>query len=281
MATDVVTVTLAQCEQTIEKGLATFVEVGEALLRIRDERLYRESYGTFEDYCRDRWGFSRERGRQLIQAAQVVEAVPTIVGIPSPATESVARELVPLKEDPDVLSEAWAEAVEQHGPTPTAAQVKEVVDTKRPDKMAVHYSSATDEWATPQALYDQLHEEFCFDLDVCALDTSAKCERYYTPETDGLNQEWRGTCWMNPPYGDVISTWVKKAHDSALDGATVVCLLPARVDTGWWWDYCRHGEIRFLKGRLKFGEATSGAPFPSAVVVFGPRHSASVVWWER
>jgi len=75
---------------------------------------------------------------------------------------------------------------------------------------------------------------------------------------------------MNPPYGREIRQWVKKAYESALGGATVVCLLPARTDTSWWHDYCMKGEIRFIRGRLKFGDARENAPFPSAVVIFKP-----------
>lgn len=145
--------------------------------------------------------------------------------------------------------------------------------------MAVHYSSETDEWETPQDLFDELDREFGFGLDVCALPSSAKCKRYFTPEKDGLSQKWSGVVWMNPPYGDVISQWVEKARQSADAGATVVCLVPARVDTHWWWDNCRYGEIRFIRGRLKFGNSQSSAPFPSAVVIFG--RPASVIWWER
>lgn len=163
-----------------------------------------------------------------------------------------------------------------------AADEPEVVEGEVVDfSMAVHYSSATDEWSTPQDLFDELDIEFGFELDVCALDSSAKCAVYFTPETDGLAQEWRGTCWMNPPYGDVIGQWMKKASESADAGATVVCLVPARVDTGWWWDYCRRGEIRFLRGRLKFGESNTSAPFPSVLVVLGPDIEPCVKWWER
>lgn len=272
MATDVVTTTLAECEQVIERGLATFVEVGQALLRIRDERLYREQFGTFEDYCRGRWGWGRNYVNKQIAAAETADALGTTV-----PTERVARELTALRDEPDQLRETWAEVVELHGDKPTAAQVREVVDDKR-NGMAVHYSSQTDEWATPQDLFDVLDAEFRFTLDVCALDSSAKCKRYFTPETDGLAQEWTGVCWMNPPYGDEIARWVTKAHASAERGATVVCLVPARTDTAWWWDHCWDGEVRFLRGRLKFGNAASGAPFPSAVVVFGvePR----VIPWE-
>lgn len=123
-------------------------------------------------------------------------------------------------------------------------------------------------WATPQAVFDELHREFGFETDVCAIAENAKCPRYFTPEQDGLAQAWTGVCWMNPPYGRAIGTWVQKAYESARGGATVVCLLPSRTDTRWWHDYCMKGQIRFLRGRLKFGGCKNSAPFPSAVVVF-------------
>ncbi|HFU7080328.1 TPA: DNA N-6-adenine-methyltransferase [Bacillus cereus] len=138
-------------------------------------------------------------------------------------------------------------------------------------KMDVHFSSKTDLWATPQYFFDELHKEFDFELDVCALEDNAKCEKYFTPEMDGLKQEWNGTCWMNPPYGRGIGKWVQKAYESSLTGSTVVCLLPARTDTRWWHDYCMKGEIRLVKGRLKFGESKDNAPFPNAVVIFGEK----------
>ena len=138
------------------------------------------------------------------------------------------------------------------------------------DNLAVHFSSQTDEWATPQWLFDELNKEFGFTLDVCALPDNAKCEKYYTPDVDGIKQSWENnTCWMNPPYGREISKWVQKAYEESKQ-STVVCLLPARTDTRWWHEYCMKGEIRFLRGRLKFGQAKNSAPFPSAVVIFRP-----------
>lgn len=272
----VVPTALAECEAVIQRGLATFVEVGQALLRIRDERLYRESHGTFEDYCRERWDFSVAQGKRLIAAAEVTEAMAPIGAVPT--TESVARELAPLRAEPTQLREAWSEAVERNGDKPTAAQVREVVDEKRNGNMAVHYSSQTDEWATPQAFFDHIAAEFDFDLDVCALPSSAKCARYFSPEDDGLAQDWTGVCWMNPPYGDVIGEWVRKAHESAQAGATVVCLVPARTDTAWWHDHCSQAEVRFIRGRLRFGDAEASAPFPSALVVFG--YAPQMFCWE-
>lgn len=133
------------------------------------------------------------------------------------------------------------------------------------------FSSKTDQWETPQDFFDRLNSVFRFQVDVCALPENAKCVEYYTPENDGLAQDWSGVCWMNPPYGRKISAWVEKAYRSAKEnGATVVCLLPARVDTRWWHNYCAKGEVHFIRGRLKFGGNANGAPFPNAVVVFRP-----------
>ena len=136
--------------------------------------------------------------------------------------------------------------------------------------MNVHFSSATDLWATPDDFFALYHARYGFQLDVCATSENAKCARYFTKADDGLVQEWTGTCWMNPPYGRTIGEWMRKAYESSLTGATVVCLVPARTDTRWWHDYAMKGEVEFIKGRLKFGGHNNSAPFPSAVVVFRP-----------
>lgn len=118
---------LAADESIIEAGLATFVEVGEALCDIRDRRLYRLSHGTFEAYCRERWGMSRQRAHQFIDSAEVVGALSTIVDTP-PATESQARALAPLKADPEKMADAMRTAVERTAGKPTAAAIAEAVD---------------------------------------------------------------------------------------------------------------------------------------------------------
>lgn len=134
--------------------------------------------------------------------------------------------------------------------------------------MNVHFSSATEMWATPQEFFDKYNSIYNFQVDVCASPENAKCEQYFTEEDDGLEQEWEGSCWMNPPYGRTIKSWMKKAYESSLKGATVVCLVPSRTDTVWWHDYAVKGDIEFIKGRLKFGGHKNPAPVPSAVVVF-------------
>ena len=138
-------------------------------------------------------------------------------------------------------------------------------------KMAVHFSSETDQWGTPIDLFEELDRRWNFTLDVCADDTNNKVDRYFSREDNGLAQTWAPeVCWMNPPYGREIIHWMKKAHAESLQGATVVCLVPARTDTAWWHDYAMRGRIEFLRGRLKFGDAKNSAPFPSALVVFHP-----------
>ena len=132
----------------------------------------------------------------------------------------------------------------------------------------IHFSSKTDLWATPQSFFDKYNAMYNFTLDVCATHDNAKCSTYFTKEQNGLSKDWIGICWMNPPYGRDIKHWIKKAYESSLNGATVVCLLPARTDTSWWHDYCMKGTIEFIRGRLKFGNSKNSAPFPSAVVVF-------------
>lgn len=135
--------------------------------------------------------------------------------------------------------------------------------------MNVHFSSSTPEWATPQPFFDELNAEFSFTLDPCATAANAKCAKYFTKAQDGLAQDWsKDVVFMNPPYGREIGDWMRKAYESYLDGATVVCLVPARTDTRWWHDYAVKGKVRFVRGRLKFGGATNSAPFPSAVVIF-------------
>lgn len=136
-------------------------------------------------------------------------------------------------------------------------------------KTAVHFSSETDNWATPQDFYDKLDSIFNFTLDPCASDQNHKTAKYFTEADDGLAQSWDGErVFMNPPYGREIGKWVEKA--SQIKGGLVVCLVPARTDTRWWHDHVVGGGAitKYLKGRLKFGGQANSAPFPSAIVIF-------------
>lgn len=150
------------------------------------------------------------------------------------------------------------------------------------------FSKASDEWSTPQETFDALDAEFHFTLDVAATHDNKKCRYWFGPDMaspydDALAIDWwlghrpdTEAAWLNPPYSK-CREFIAKAADEARKGLTVVCLVPSRTDTRWWhehvWDREKHApragvEVRFVKGRLKFGGATAGAPFPSVVIVF-------------
>lgn len=135
------------------------------------------------------------------------------------------------------------------------------------------FSSATHEWETPQEFFNVLNEEFKFTLDPCCTHENAKCQKHFTKEENGLSQSWNGeTVFCNPPYGRELPQWIKKCYEESLKGATVVMLIPARTDTKAFHEYIyRKAEIRFIKGRLKFGNSKNSAPFPSMIVIFNKR----------
>ncbi len=141
------------------------------------------------------------------------------------------------------------------------------------DGNSVHFMSESNEWGTPQDLFDSLNAEFGFTLDVAANSANAKCPRYFTVDDNGLFKDWGGErVWCNPPYGREIGTWIKKAAISKAEVA--VLLIPARTDTKAWhrWIFKNPAvEVRFLEGRVRFvaeGKKLDNAPFPSAVVIF-------------
>jgi len=132
-------------------------------------------------------------------------------------------------------------------------------------------SSNSSEWETPQDVYEFYDERFCFDGDVCATKINTKHPvNYYTKKDNGLKQDWWKINWMNPPYGNNIINWVRKAYEESLKDKLVVCLLPARTDTKWWHEYVMKADhILFIKGRLRFSGQKDSAPFPSAIAIFG------------
>jgi phage N-6-adenine-methyltransferase len=135
----------------------------------------------------------------------------------------------------------------------------------------LYASGGSTEWETPPELFKRYDDEYHFDIDVAANPRNKKCPRYFTEEENGLIQPWKGTCWLNPPYGRGIEPWIRKAYESAQAGATVVALLPARTDTRWFHEYVYgKARIEFLRGRVHFrlGERSGPANFPSMVVIW-------------
>lgn len=138
-------------------------------------------------------------------------------------------------------------------------------------------SSKRHDWTTPQDFFDELNKTYKFTLDPAASAENHKCDMYFTEQENGLLQDWGGqSVFCNPPYGRQIGEWVKKAHvESQKWNTTVVMLIPARTDTKYFHEYIygKH-EIKFLKGRLKFGDSKNAAPFPSMLVVMKNKECA-------
>ena len=134
----------------------------------------------------------------------------------------------------------------------------------------VMFSRNSDEWATPQSFFDGIDKEFHFTLDPCSTDENHKCEKYYTMADNGLEKSWGGyRVFCNPPYSE-IDKWVAKAfYETRNDNTLVALLIPSRTDTRYFHNYIyNRAEIRFVKGRLKFGDGKNSAPFPSMLVIF-------------
>lgn len=135
------------------------------------------------------------------------------------------------------------------------------------------FSKKSDEWSTPQWLFEQMNSEHKFTLDPAATAENSKCAKFFTLEEDGLSKDWQGeTVFINPPYSKCYD-WIKKAHSEAKkENTKVVMLIPARTDTKWFHEFCLDNsvvsEVCFVKGRLKFGDQKNPAPFPSMIVVF-------------
>lgn len=137
--------------------------------------------------------------------------------------------------------------------------------------------SVNQTWATPVPIFDVLNHEFEFTLDPCCSPLTAKVKsKFYTEADDGLSKDWsKDVVFMNPPYGKALPKWVRKAYEESRKGATVVCLIPARLDPKYWHDYCLpHGLIAVPEGRIYFeinGKRMKGSPpFAAAFVVFSP-----------
>ena len=266
---------LAELEETIERGLQTFVEVGRALLEIRGRRLYRErGFHRFEEYVKHRWGWSRSYAYRQIDAAKVADNLSPIGDIP--ANEAQARELADL--EPDQQREV-AQAIHESGQTfetVTAKDVREIaqeVKSGTPPAMAVHFSSESEEWYTPPEIVARVIETLgAIDLDPCSdAGGNIPASLRFTKEQDSLSRSWAGRVYMNPPYGNVIPEWTEKLIGEYRAGRVLeaIALVPARTDTAWFRPLWKHGALCFIDGRLKFSGYKSAAPFPSVAVYFG------------
>lgn len=273
---------LERCEVVIKQGLETFIEVGTALMTIRDKRLYRANHATFEDYCRGVWGMARNYANKMIAAAQVVQNLE--LGTIVPTTESQARPLAGL--EPEVQRAAWVEVVETHGDNITAAKVQQVVEQWRPVNEQVRQAkeepmfsappeaiieearqrplvalfTGQNEWYTPIKFIESARKVMgSIDIDPASNDEAQKtikAAKYFTLETNGLIQNWIGNIWLNPPYsGTEIRQFIEKLQVETLNGNInqAIVLTNNNTDTQWFailYSLCKC--VCFTKGRINF-----------------------------
>lgn len=269
---------LAECEAVIERGLKTFVDVGNALLEIRDSRLYRKEYSTFEDYCRARWNMQRAHAYRMIEAASVVNNLSPMGDI-LPTTERQARPLTTLPDE--LVPVAWQQAVETapNGKV-TAAHVQSVVDEIQ-NKPHVANNSGNNEWYTPAEYIEAARLVMGgIDLDPASSEianVTVGAPVYFTAEDDGLRYSWDGRVWMNPPYAsDLIGKFTEKLtfHYSEGDITQAIVLVNNATETAWFQGMLEYSSVVcFVKRRIKFIDMDgnpSGAPLQGqAILYFG------------
>jgi phage N-6-adenine-methyltransferase len=270
---------LERCEVVIKQGLETFVEVGTALMTIRNKRLYRVEFGTFEEYCKARWGMDKRHSNRLILATETIANLGPIGPIPS--TESQARPLTQL--EPEIQRAAWQEVVETHGENITAAKVQGVVDLWKPVNEQVHQAkeepifapaieniiqeaktnrahvvnnSGENEWYTPECYIESARLVMgSIDLDPASSEIAnqrVKATTFYTQDDNGLLFDWCDNVWMNPPYAQpLITQFITKLVESNINQAIV--LVNNATETAWGQMLLRvSSAVCFHQGRIRF-----------------------------
>lgn len=274
---------LETCEAIIRNGLKTFVQVGEALLEIRNFRLYRREFKTFEEYCEKRWGMSVRQSQRLMNASEVVENLKRDQLGVLPTSEYQVRALAALS--PEFQAKIWSDAVKT-GQVVTGDLIKSLVDeaaqtpetSSKPSRFAYEnlYQSGSNEWYTPAHIV-QLSVKMLggIDLDPCSNskeNPNVPAARHFVQADDGLSQNWSGKVFLNPPFGREIKEWVLKLHRHAQAGEVSegLALLPSRTDTEWFAVLKTYPRC-FLKGRICYNDFETAAPFPSVMFYMGKR----------
>ena len=276
---------LAKYEAIIERGMAEFVAVGEALLRIRNQKLYRATHNSFEAYCADKWGISRQRSYELMEASQTMHLLAgdenevSAIGVQIPSSERQVRPLTRL--EPAQQIEAWNEAVATapNGKV-TAAHVQSVVDDIRGNghKPHVAHNSGENEWYTPAWIIEAARTAMgSIDCDPASSSTAnqtVKAETFFTAEDDGLGNRWDGNVWLNPPYskeliGRFVEGVIERYHAGEVRQACV--LVNNATETIWGQALIEaSAAVCFLNSRVKFlrPDGSTGAPLQGQMVCY-------------
>jgi len=262
-------------EAIIERGLMTFTEVGTSLMTIRDKRLYKETHSTFESYCQERWGWSKSHANRHIQAAHLGEILAPM-GV-KPTTERQARELTPLLDQPDVLRETW-DQVQAEGNV-TAQSIRDAVRERAVIKTVhVSWNSGQNEWYTPSYIIEKARYVMGgIELDPASSEianATVKAQEYFTIVDNGLEQDWWGKVWLNPPYSQPdITNFAKAVITKSYD--QIMILVNNATETNWFQMMAAHANIICLVNkRVKFLDETgaaTGAPLQGQAILYkGP-----------
>ena len=262
-------------EAIIERGLMTFTEVGASLMIIRDKRLYKKTHSTFESYCQERWGWSRQHATRHIQVAQIADILSPMGD--KPTTERQARELTPLLDQPDVLRETW-DQVQAEGNV-TAQSIRDAVRERAVIKTVhVSWNSGQNEWYTPSYIIEKARYVMGgIELDPASSEianATVKAQEYFTIVDNGLEQDWWGKVWLNPPYSQPdITNFAKAVITKSYD--QIMILVNNATETNWFQMMAAHANIICLVNkRVKFLDETgaaTGAPLQGQAILYkGP-----------
>jgi len=254
---------LAENEAIIDKGLNTFYEVGNALTEIRDNKQYKSTHSTFEDYCIERWGIKRTYAYELMKSSKVID---NLSGIPDkPETEGQANELA--KAQPEEQAKVWQQAQEETGKEqPTAQEIKAVVTT---GNVHVSNNSGENEWYTPIKFIDAARAVLgVIDFDPASSELAnetVNAIEFCTKDNSGLDKEWHGNVWMNPPYAQpLMSQFAEKAVNELANINQAIILVNNATETKWFQFLAINASaICFPSSRIKFIDRDgkpSGAP---------------------
>jgi len=274
---------LLELEEIVEHGIASFVAVGNALMAIRDERLYIETRATFEVYLGERWQISRQHGYRMIDSARVVAALSP--GGDAPTSERHARELVSLvREDEAQAVDLWRELRAEHGDAVTADVIRDAVSERRRFERHAQTtrninSSESFEWYTPGEYVDAARAVLGgIDLDPASCEQANEVVRaaeFFTEQDDGLSREWCGRVWLNPPYGRLCPQFVAKLtgeYEAGRVSEAILLVSAYATETAWFQPLLDERPICFTSRRIAFFSPSgrgSSSTHGSALVYFG------------
>lgn len=258
-------------EQIIHHGRRTFLEVGAALLRIREARLYKLTHSSWESWCLDRWGSSKRHADRQISAVKLVQESNRMGPNVPVSCERQARELARAPSEVRHLVAAEVRAAIESGETPTAGKIRDAVTRivgAKPPRLQNR--------RTPRRLFDLLNRRFGpFELDAFAEPHNALCQRFYAREDDGCSQPWADVTFANPEFADMRLPLEHAVRQSEL-GIRSCVLGPVGCSQAWFHELAIRGTIYLPDLRINYdlpdGTPTKGADRDTIVMMFGGEH---------